>query len=79
MPRAASSRYESGNRSCRRSNVPSRKTGNNFEVGAISTYDYLLGAKQPGPRPVQRPLQNKYDFLFRLKVLDFYQGKPLSF
>ena len=49
-----------------------------YDVGLISTYDYLL-AKNNYTRAKSDLLQAKFDYIFRLKVLDFYMGKPLSF
>ncbi|MFZ7182872.1 MAG: TolC family protein [Bacteroidota bacterium] len=75
---AASARYESGNRSLSALERSFEENRKRFEVGAISTYDFLL-VQNNLARTRATALQNKYDFLFRLKVLDFYQGKPLSF
>lgn len=47
-------------------------------VGAISTYDYTF-AKNNLDRARAELLQAKYTYAFRLKVLDFYMGNPLSF
>lgn len=49
-----------------------------FDVGLISTYDYLL-AKNNFTKAKSDLLQAKFDYIFRLKVLDFYMGKSLSF
>jgi outer membrane protein len=49
-----------------------------YNLGLINTYDYLL-AKTNLAKAQADLLQAKYDYIFRLKVLDFYQGKPLAF
>jgi len=49
-----------------------------YEVGLISTYDFLL-AKNNLALAQANLLQAKYDYIFRLKVLDFYMGKTLTF
>ena len=49
-----------------------------FELGLINTYEFSV-AKNNLMRGEANQLQAKYDFLFRVKVLDFYQGKPLTF
>jgi outer membrane protein len=49
-----------------------------YDVGLISTYDFLI-AKNNYARAKSDLLQAKFDYIFRLKVLDFYMGKPLSF
>jgi len=49
-----------------------------YDGGLISTYDFLI-AKNNFTRAKSDLLQAKFDYIFRLKVLDFYMGKPLSF
>ncbi len=49
-----------------------------FDVGLINTYDYLI-AKNNFTKAKSDLLQAKFDYIFRLKVLDFYMGKSLSF
>ena len=49
-----------------------------YDVGLISTYDFLI-AKNNYTKAKSDLLQAKFDFIFRLKVLDFYMGKSLSF
>jgi len=44
----------------------------------ISTYDFLL-SKNNLAKAQADLLQAKYDYIFRIKILDFYQGKPLAF
>ena len=52
-------------------------TQQKFNVGMVNSIDYndaqnnLIKAKS-------EMLQAKYDYVFRLKVLDFYQGKPIT-
>lgn len=49
-----------------------------LELGSISTYDYLQ-AKNNFAKAQADLLQSKYDYIFRLKIIDFYEGKPLTF
>lgn len=49
-----------------------------FNVGAISAFDFN-SAKTRLVNAQSNLLQSKYDYLFKLKVLDFYMGKPLTF
>ena len=49
-----------------------------YNLGLISTYDYLL-SKNNLAKAQADLLRAKYDFIFRIKVLDFYQGRPLAF
>ena len=49
-----------------------------FNAGSISAFDFS-NAKNRLFAAESNLLQAKYDYLFKLKVLDFYQGKPLNF
>jgi outer membrane protein len=49
-----------------------------LDLGLISTYDYLL-AKNNLAKAQADYLQAKYDYIFRVKIIDFYMGKTLSF
>ncbi|MCE3228104.1 MAG: transporter [Bacteroidetes bacterium] len=49
-----------------------------FNAGAISAFDFST-AKNRLFASESNLLQSKYDYLFKLKVLDYYQGKPLGF
>ncbi len=49
-----------------------------FDLGMVNMYDFLL-SKNNYTKAEADLLQAKYDLIFRIKVLDFYQGKPLTF
>jgi outer membrane protein len=49
-----------------------------FTVGAISNPEFLA-AKNRLQRAEIDNLQNKFDYILKLKVLEFYEGKPLQF
>lgn len=49
-----------------------------LDLGLISTYDYLISKNNLASAKASL-LQAKYDYIFRMKILDFYQGKPLTF
>ncbi|SOE20680.1 outer membrane protein [Spirosomataceae bacterium TFI 002] len=49
-----------------------------YSQGASNFVDYNL-AKTNLDRALANEIQTKYDYLFRLKILDFYQNKPLTF
>ncbi len=76
--RAAQKKYEStyrSNQSLKEAFVYSQKR---FDVGLINAIDYNL-AKTNLARSEADLIQAKYDLLFRAKLLDFYNGKALSF
>ncbi|MBK9285718.1 MAG: TolC family protein [Sphingobacteriaceae bacterium] len=49
-----------------------------FNAGSISAFDFT-NSKNRLFAAESNLLQAKYDYLFKIKVLDFYQGKPLTF
>ena len=49
-----------------------------FNVGVISTFEYNT-AKTRLQNAQSNLVQAKYDYIFKMKVLDYYQGKPLTF
>ena len=49
-----------------------------YTLGLISTYDYLT-AKNNLANANALLVQAKYDYIFKVKILDFYQGKSLAF
>jgi len=48
-----------------------------FNVGTIGTFDFNT-AKTRLQTSQSNLVQAKYDYVFRLKILDYYQGKPLT-
>jgi outer membrane protein len=55
-----------------------RATESRFNVGLLNSVDYNL-AKVNLDRARANLVNTKYDYIFRTKILDFYQNKPLSF
>ena len=53
-------------------------TQQKFTVGTISTFDFNT-AKTRLQNAQSNLIQAKYDYIFKLKVLDYYQGKELRF
>jgi outer membrane protein len=49
-----------------------------FDVGLLNSYDYLA-AKNNLTKAESDLIQAKYDYIFKAKILDFYQGKSLTF
>ena len=52
-------------------------TQQRFDVGVAVSYDYTV-AKNNLARARSEYLQAKYDYIFKTKVLEFYQSKPLT-
>jgi outer membrane protein len=47
-----------------------------FETGVINSAEYLI-SKNNLDRTKINLAQSKYEYLFRTKLLDYFQGKPL--
>lgn len=55
-----------------------RATEQRFNVGALNSVDYNQ-AKNNLNKAETDLIRSKYNFIFKMKVLDFYEGKPLNF
>lgn len=51
--------------------------GQKYEVGSATTTEYN-DAKNKLAKAKSDLLQAKYDYIFKLKILDFFQGKPIT-
>jgi outer membrane protein len=49
-----------------------------YNVGLASAIDYLI-EKNLYFQAQSNGIQSKYDYIFKSKILDFYQGKPIQF
>ncbi|MBL4625822.1 MAG: TolC family protein [Flavobacteriales bacterium] len=49
-----------------------------FEVGMLNAVDFNM-SKNKLANTESQLLQSKYDYLFKIKILEFYQGKSLAF
>jgi len=76
--KASLSRYVANKKSVEASQASFNFADQKFNVGAISAFDYNQ-AKNRLLVAQSNLLQSKYDYILRLKVLDFYQGKDLTF
>jgi outer membrane protein len=75
---AAYNKFDAGEKSVAAQQQALNYNQQRYDLGLISTYDYLI-AKNNLARAKAELLQARYDFIFRIKVLDFYMGKPLAF
>jgi len=48
-----------------------------FELGAINSFDYTSIQDQLNTAQIEQ-LIAKYDYLMKVKILDFYQGFPVA-
>jgi outer membrane protein len=75
--KAALNRYNANKTSLEASEQSFSFAQQKFNVGAINTFEFNQ-AKTRLSSAQSNLIQAKYDYVFRLKVLDFYQGKSLT-
>ena len=75
---AALKKYASTRKALEAMQESFKYTEQKFNVGMVNTTDYNT-AKNKLITTQSQLLQAKYEFVFKTKVLDFYQGKPLKF
>ena len=56
---------------------PFRYVQQKFDIGSLSATDYIV-ARTNLFKAKSEYYQSKYQFVFQLKILDFYKGKPIS-
>jgi len=52
-------------------------TKQKFDAGLLTSFDYVT-AQNSLSKAISETLQAKFEYIFKLKVLDYYQGKPLN-
>lgn len=72
----ASKKYQAATKSVDALKTSFSYTEKKFNVGMINTVDYTT-TKNNLAKSQSDLLQAKYELIFRIKVLDFYMGKPL--
>jgi outer membrane protein len=75
---AASKTYNASQRQVQAREEAYRMTRQRYETGASNYVDYQV-AENELFRAKSDLVRAKYDFIFKKKVLDFYQGKPLEY
>ncbi len=75
--KTTSKSYEARRKQVESLELAFQNTEKRFNVGAANAVDYNL-AKINLDRANAELIRAKYDYLFRIKVLDFYLNKPLD-
>ena len=75
--KAAKARYEAAKNSFDATGNSFRNADQRFKLGAMNFTDYSL-AKNNHTRAEATMIQAKYELIFRMKVVDFYNGKPIT-
>ena len=76
--KAALNKYNATKLSVDAANESFKYAQQKFNAGVISSFDFN-SAKTRLFAAESNLLQAKYDYVFKLKVMDYYQGKPLGF
>ena len=74
---AAFKKHEAGLKSVEAMEESFKYYQQKFDVGLVNSVDYN-DAKNKLFKAKSELLQAKYEFLFKIKIIDFYMGKPLS-
>ncbi len=75
--KAALNKYKATRASVEAANISFKYAQQKFDAGVINAFDFST-AKNRVFAAESNLLQSKYDYIFKLKVLDYYQGIPLS-
>lgn len=76
--KAAAKSYEAGKIQLSSTEMAFKNAEKKYNVGVMSTTDYLI-QKNAWVLSVSSLIQTKYNFIFQSKILDFYQGKTITF
>lgn len=76
--RAASRNYGASKIQLGSTELTFKNAEKKFNVGVMSATDYLI-QKNNFASSLSNSIQAKYNFIFQSKILDFYQGKAISF
>jgi outer membrane protein len=74
---AALEKYNAANEAVLSNEESFKYTQQKFDVGMVSSVDYNV-AKNNLTQAKSNLIQAKYEYLFKVKVLDFYRGMPLT-
>ncbi|MBT8234166.1 MAG: TolC family protein [Saprospiraceae bacterium] len=75
--RAAKKKLEASEKSLQAQQLAFENTTKRLDLGAANTFEWESQKTQMENAEVQR-LMDKYDYLFKIKILEFYLGKPLK-
>lgn len=75
---AANNQYKASQKNAEAMQESFTYTEKKYNAGMANNYEYTL-ARNNLTKAQSDMLQSKYDFIFKLKVVDFYMGRPMSF
>ncbi|MDA0330992.1 MAG: TolC family protein [Bacteroidetes bacterium] len=69
--------YEASNKTVKSLEIAFEDASDRFLLGSLNSFDFIQ-SKQLYEAAVSENIRAKFDYIFRLKVLEFYFGLPLS-
>jgi outer membrane protein len=75
--RAAKKQLEASNRALEAQDAAFNNAEKRFDLGAISIYDYINSKNNLDNARINQIIA-KYDYLFKMKVVDYYRGRPIK-
>lgn len=75
---AAKRQYDASEKSVKATELAFDYAKQRFNVGMMNALDFTTTTNNL-TRARSELLRSKYDYIFKMKVLDFYQGKPITF
>ena len=69
--------YEASNKTLESLKNAFEDASDRFLLGSVSSFDFIQ-SKQRYESSVSENIRAKFDYIFKLKVLEFYFGLPLS-
>jgi outer membrane protein len=69
--------YEASNKTVKSLQSAFEDASDQFLIGSLNSFDFIQ-SKQLYEAAVSENIRAKFDYIFRLKVLEFYFGLPLS-
>lgn len=75
---AAKRQFDASEKSVRAMELAFDYAEKRYNVGLMNSLEYNTAANNL-TRARSELLRSKYDYIFKMKVLDFYQGKPITF
>ena len=75
--KAAKKQLEASQKSVEALTIAFSNAEKRYKLGAINTFEYTT-AKNNLDQAEVNLIVAKYDYLFKLKVVDFYEGRPIT-
>ena len=74
---AAEKRYDAAQKSLTSTRMSVRNTRKRYDLGVVNSFE-LTSVQNTLLAMESNLLQAKYDYLFKLKILDYYRGKMIN-